>query len=401
VTPPLASTPRPGEPPPPRIFLAGGGTGGHITPALATAAALRAARPDVEVEFVGTSGGMESRLVPAAGWRLHEVEARPLRRALSPDALRAVWAVWRAARRVRRLLEERNVVAACAFGGYTAGPLSLAARLAGVPLVLHEQNAVPGVANRAAARWAAAVAVSVEAAAARFPRTRRVVVTGNPVRPELAGANLAALRDEGRAAFDLEPGRRTLLVFGGSLGARRINDAVLGTAGRWAAPDRLQILHVAGTRDAERVALAWAGADTAGVRVACVPFVERMELAYAAADVVVCRAGASTVAELTLAGLPAVLVPYPHATADHQTANARALADEGAAVMIADGALDADALVAAAEPLLVDEARRAAAGAAARGLARPEAAARLAALVLHAAVDRLPPPGGPVRQDGR
>lgn len=383
---------------PARILLAGGGTGGHITPALATAEALRAARPDIEVEFVGTTRGLESRLVPAAGWRMHEVDAASLRRSLSLSNLRVPLVVLAAARRVVRLVRERNVVAACVFGGYVSGPLAVAARRARIPLVLHEQNAIPGLANRIASRWADSVAVAVEAAADRFPAARRVVVTGNPVRANLAGADLAALRGEALDAFGLVPDRQTLLVFGGSLGARRINDAVIGAAGRWAQPGRLQVLHAAGARDHERVAAAW-GADPP-VLVRCVPFLDRMDLAYAAADLVLARAGASTLAELTLSGRPSVLVPFPNAVADEQTANAMALADAGAALLIPDAQLDADALVAAVERLLGDAGRLEVMAAAARGLGRPDAAAKLAALVLDAVQRRLPKAPAPQREDG-
>lgn len=382
------------------VLLAGGGTGGHIAPALATAEALAAARPDLAVEFVGTARGLESRMVPAAGWRLHTVEALPLRRGLSLSLLRVPPVVWRAARAVRHLAAERDVVAACAFGGYTAGPLALAARLSGVPLVVHEQNAVPGLANRIAARWAAAVALSVPGTGGGFARAARVEVTGNPVRASLAAADLSSLRAEAAAAFGLDPARRTLLVFGGSQGARRLNDAVVASAGRWPDPERLQVLHAAGTGQHERVAAAWDAAAAGGLRVRCVPFVERMDLAYALADVALCRSGASTIAELCVAGVPALLVPYPHAAADEQAANARALADAGAALVVPDARLDAAALVDALAPLLADPGRLEAMGRAARGLGRPDAAAALARLVLAVAGGRLPPPGGAVREDG-
>jgi UDP-N-acetylglucosamine--N-acetylmuramyl-(pentapeptide) pyrophosphoryl-undecaprenol N-acetylglucosamine transferase len=384
-----------------RILLTGGGTGGHVSPALATAAALRVLRPDVDVEFVGTERGLESRLVPAAGYVLHTVEARPLRRSLSPANLAVPFVIARAARTVRRLIAERDVVATSVFGGYTSGPLAVAARMAGVPLVIHEQNAVPGMANKIAARWAVKVATSVPGMEEALPRPERVVFTGNPVRADLVGADLSALREEAAAAFELDPDRRTLLVFGGSLGARRINDAVLGSVGRWSVPGRLQILHAAGSRDHERVAAGWSAAGHDDLLVRCVPFLDRMDLAYALADVVVCRAGASTIAELTACGLPSLLVPYPHAAADEQTANGRALADADAAVLVADGELDAQRLVAQVEPIVTDPARLAAMGAAARRLGRPDAAAAVARIILDAAGLRdLPGTGADLGQDG-
>jgi UDP-N-acetylglucosamine--N-acetylmuramyl-(pentapeptide) pyrophosphoryl-undecaprenol N-acetylglucosamine transferase len=382
----------------PRILLTGGGTGGHITPALATAHAIRRLRPDVEVEFAGTADKLEARMVPADGWPFHVVAARPLRRQLTPSNLAVPFVVLKAAAQARRLIRERGVVAACVFGGYTSGPLALGARLAGVPLVLHEQNAVPGLANKIAARWAHTVAVSVPGVADAFPHPDRVVFTGNPVRADLVEADLPALRAEAAAAFDLDPARRTLLVFGGSLGARRLNDAVVGAAPRLTAPEGVQILHAAGAGDAERVQAAWAAAAPGGPPVRCLPFLERMDLAYALADVVLARSGASTVAELTACGLPSVLVPYPHAAADEQTANARALTDAGAAELVPDGELDADRLVAVAGPILADPQQRLAMAQAARSQGRTDAADEVARAILRAA--GLTAPDGAVGDDG-
>ncbi|HWB72009.1 MAG TPA: undecaprenyldiphospho-muramoylpentapeptide beta-N-acetylglucosaminyltransferase [Egibacteraceae bacterium] len=370
------------------VLLAGGGTGGHVFPSLAVAEALRAARPDLRVEFVGTSRGLESQLVPQAGWTLHTVGALPLARRLSPATLRLPVVVLSAARAVGELIRTRGVVAGCGLGGYVSVPLALAARRAHIPLVLHEQNAVPGLANRLAARWAHTVAVSFPDSAQRFPRPDRVVVTGNPVRPGLAGVDRAALRAEALAAFDLDPDRSTLLVFGGSQGARRLNEAVVAGAALWAAPERLQILHATGRGAHAAVTAAWQAALASPGRavpvVRCQDFIARMDLAYAAADVVVCRAGASSIAELTVLGLPSVLVPYPHATADHQSANARALAAAGGALVVTDADLDAAALVDACEPLLLQPARRAEVAAAAGAFGRPDAAAAVADLVLSA-----------------
>lgn len=370
----------------PRVLLAGGGTGGHVYPALAVARALDEA--GVDVEFVGTSRGLEGRLVPEAGWVLHEVEARPLARRLSLSSLRLPLVVLRATRSVVALLRERQVDAACVFGGYVSVPLTLAARRTRTPLVVHEQNAVPGLANRLAVQWAEAVAVSVPGSRERFGDPDRVVLTGNPVGPAFAAAAESTSRRAALDAFDLEPTRRTLLVFGGSQGARSLNDTLLGTVGLWERPHDLQILHITGRGDHDRVRAAWddalAGTQPAP-HVRCVPFVDGMERAYAAADVIACRAGASTIAELTIVGRASVLVPYPHATGDHQTENARVLADAGAARLLPDRWLAPRSLVGLCEPWLHDDDARAAAAQAARSLAHPDAAARLAALVARAA----------------
>lgn len=366
-----------------RVLIAGGGTGGHVFPSLAVASALREAHRDVAVEFVGTARGLEARLVPDAGWRLHTIDAPRLARRLSPDMLRLPFALARAVTDVARVIRERDIDAAVVFGGYVSVPLALAARRTRIPLVVHEQNAVAGVANRLAARWARAVAVTFPHVA-RLPRRVRVVVTGNPVRPGLSDVDRAFLRTEALRVFDLDATRRTLLVFGGSQGAQRINEAAAHSVRHWDAPERLQILHAAGTRGYEQAAAAWQDvlAGDARLKVKCLPFIERMDLAYAAADVVVARAGASTIAELTVLGLPSVLVPYPHATANHQMANARAVEAAGAGVVVADHELDAAALVAAAGSLLLDDARRREMADAAAALGRPDAAQRVAELVL-------------------
>lgn len=371
------------------VLLAGGGTGGHVFPSLAVAAALRDARPDLDIGFVGTARGLESRLVPEAGWPLFEVGVLPLNRRPSLAALRVPGALLRASSAVAGVLRGRGAVAAAVFGGYVSLPLALAAWRTGTPYVVHEQNAVPGLANRIAARRAAAVAVTFPSSVTRVTRRVPVQVTGNPVRPGLADTG-----PKGRAAaaalFGLDPQRRTLLVFGGSQGAQRINAAVAGSLGRWRAPEELQILHATGrgrggeaASDLATAAGAAGGGGTPLMR--AVEFIDRMDLAYAAADVVVARSGASTIAELTVLGLPSVLVPYPHATADHQMVNARDLAATGAATVVSDADLDGASLVAAAEPLLYDDAVRVEMGAAARRFGRPDAAARVAAMILQAA----------------
>ena len=363
-----------------RVVLAGGGTAGHVTPALATAAELR--RRGAQVTFVGTSRGLEATMVPAAGFELQPVAAAALRGRGAIARAGVPLTVGRAALGLAGHLRRDKVDVACVFGGYVSGPLAAAALLARVPLVIHEQNAVPGLANRIASRWARTVAASVPGTEQAFAHPERVVTTGNPVRAGLS-ADRSGLRDEALAAFGLEPDRRTLLAFGGSLGAERINDALL--AARWQQPQHVQVLHVTGAGQHERVAAAWRQRAGDGPNVCCVAFVDRMELAYAVADLALCRAGASTLAELTVVGLPSILVPYPHAAADEQTANARALADAGAAVVLADDHLDGTSLVQAAEPLLADAPRLRAMADAARNLGRPQAAAAVADEVVRAA----------------
>jgi UDP-N-acetylglucosamine--N-acetylmuramyl-(pentapeptide) pyrophosphoryl-undecaprenol N-acetylglucosamine transferase len=367
------------------LLVAAGGSGGHVFPGLALARTIVRHDPEATVRFAGTSRGLETRAVPEAGFALDLLPILPLSRRLSKEALLAPFAAVNGTFAARRLLREHHFDVVCGMGGYVTLPVAVAARLEGVPVVLHEQNAVPGIANRLAARVARRIALGVEAAADTFPPDRTAVV-GNPVRPELARLDRAALREEALAAFGLDPERRTLFVFGGSQGARHVNQAVVAATAWWPDPAAVQVLHACGRRDEADVRAAWAAADPGGrgLLVKIVPFVDRMDLAYAATDLALTRAGAITVAELTATATPAVMVPLPHATADHQAANARAVAAGGGAVVVEDAALDGPAVVAAAAPLLVDPERLAGMAAAMRAQAHPAAAEELAALVVEA-----------------
>lgn len=359
------------------VLFAGGGTAGHVFPAIAVARALVDLEPDIEPVFVGTADRLEDRLVPAAGFRLHHVDAIPLPRRLSPELFKVRGALNRAVARCQDIIAEEQVIGAATFGGYVSFPASWAAARAGLPLVLHEQNAVPGIANRFAARWAKQVAVSFPSSIDRFGHHPDVIVTGNPVRDAMLHVDVDARRAAARESFGLSPRTTTLLVFGGSQGARSLNEAVIAAAGQWARPDQLQILHGAGAKLHEESLEAWAQVE-GGPDVVCVDFIDDMAGAYAAADVVVCRAGATSIAELTVLGRPSVLVPYPYATRDHQLHNARALAEAGAAVVIEDDELDGARLVAAVEPWLTEAAERRRVGTQALMFGRRDAAATVA-----------------------
>jgi UDP-N-acetylglucosamine--N-acetylmuramyl-(pentapeptide) pyrophosphoryl-undecaprenol N-acetylglucosamine transferase len=365
------------------VLVAGGGTAGHVFPAVTVARQLTVLAPDVEPVFVGVRDRLEAQLVPEAGFPLHLIEATAVPRGLSPELARLPGSIRAGVRSCMALARETSAAGAISFGGYVSFPLDRAAAKLGLPLVVHEQNSVPGLANRAAGRWADRVAVTFPGSSHRFPYPERCVVTGNPVREDVLTLDRPARRAAARARFGLAPDRPTLLVFGGSQGARSINRAVVAAHPRWSGGD-LQVLHAAGTRDYPAAARGWevARAETAGPPVKLLDFIETMSDAYAAADVVVCRAGATSIAELTVLGIPAVLVPYPHATADHQTHNARALERAGGAVVIPDDDLDGAALVAAAEPLLLDAERLAAVSRASRAFGRPDAARNVARLFL-------------------
>lgn len=365
------------------VLMAGGGTAGHVFPAIAVAQELRSLAPDLEPVFVGVPDRLEARLVPEAGFRLHHIEAVSIPRRPSPRLLKVPGALRAGVRRCRDLIGEEHAVAAVTFGGYVSFPLDRAAWREQLPLVVHEQNSIPGLTNRLAARWADRVAVTFPGSAQRFRRPERCAVTGNPVRSDVLALDRDGRRAAARERFGLAPDVTTLLVFGGSQGARSLNRAVVEAHIRWG-NTTLQILHAAGRGGYAQAAAGWERARAAGSgpRVELVDFIEDMADAYAASDVVVCRAGATSIAELTALGLPAVLVPYPHATADHQTENARALERTGGAVVVEDADLDAVTLVAAVQPLLDDAARYAEIARASRAFGRRDAATNVARLVL-------------------
>lgn len=356
-----------------RIVIAGGGTAGHLLPGLAVAEALverGVGRGDVW--FFGAARGVEARLVPDAGFEVELLPGRGVQRRLTAANVAAVWGLARAMVRAVVLLRRHRPRVVLCLGGYASVAAALAAVVWRVPLVVSEQNARAGAVNRLAGRFARASAVP-------FPGTDlpRSVVCGNPVRPEIRRVAAARDRDGARAAIGVEPGRRVIVAFAGSLGARTINEAVVGLVEQWADRGDLHVHHVVGARDWETLP------RPAPSRLSYreVRYEERMDLVLAAADVAVCRAGGTTVAELAAVGVPALLVPLPVAPRDHQTANARPLVDAGAAVLVPDAECTPERLATELGALL-DGDRLAAMASAARALGRPDAAAQVAELVL-------------------
>jgi len=368
-----------------RLLIAGGGTGGHIYPALAVARSLRARAGAPELGWLGGHRGLEAEIVPPAGIPLRRLLLRSLRSAgrdihLALDPLRLALSVPQAF----ALLIARRPAAIFTTGGYVAIPLLLAAVVLRIPSVLWDGNVVPGRSVRLVARLATVVAVSHAATGAALARPR-TYVTGTPIR-SLAGVDV----DEARERFGARPGERVLLVFGGSQAVRRMNDALAAALPRLV--ERVRVVHVTGDAGyaaavAAREALPAELRDR--YRPAAFLHGEDMTLALAAADLAVGRAGASTLAEAAAFALPTAIVPYPHA-AGHQRLNAEAFAEAGAAVLIEDEDLDAERLVEVAG-LLADPARHAMMSAAARDLARPDAAAAVADLVMAVARREEPP----------
>jgi UDP-N-acetylglucosamine--N-acetylmuramyl-(pentapeptide) pyrophosphoryl-undecaprenol N-acetylglucosamine transferase len=329
-----------------------------------------------DIEFVGTPKGLEARIVPEADVEFHALPSRGFDRSrpwtLLTSSLIAIVSMFRAVRLVRRM--SADVV--MGFGGYVSIPVGLAAVLTGTPLALHEQNSVPGLANKLLSRWAKVVGVTYEDSAKYLAHPDRVRITGNPVREAVLGAD--SLR--GRVTLGLPEDVLVMLVFGGSRGARHLNQVTVELVDAWNAIEDLHVVHVAGRGEAASVlaALDTAGGDRGRYHV--VDYIDDMGSAIAAADLVVSRAGATSLAELTALGKPAVLVPYPYATDDHQTLNARTVVDAGGAVLVSDADLDSQRFVDECVRLLRDGEARATMSAASKALGRPDAASAVAEL---------------------
>lgn len=359
-----------------RVLLAGGGTAGHTSPLLATAAALQRTDPDIEITCLGTARGLEVTLIPEAGLPLELVPPVPMPRKPGPDLAKVPVRLRKSVRAAVEIVDRLEPDVIVGFGGYVSVPAYLAARRRRTPLVVHEGNALPGMANKLGARITRQVATS-------FPDTDlpHATYTGLPIRRAISTLDRAALREEGRAAFGLDAERPTLLVTGGSQGARSINHAVVGAA-RDLADAGIQVLHAAG-RPEEVQPDRRAGGPAYVVR----PFIERMDLAYAAADLIVCRSGANTVTEVASVGLPAAFVPLPHGNGE-QALNAYPVVQAGGALLIDDDALTSDWIGNAAVPLLRDTGRLARMSKQAADLMPNDADERLAAMIVEAAQGR-------------
>jgi UDP-N-acetylglucosamine--N-acetylmuramyl-(pentapeptide) pyrophosphoryl-undecaprenol N-acetylglucosamine transferase len=346
-------------------LLAGGGTGGHTYPAIAVAQELQ--RRGRHVRFVGGTRGIEGRVVPAAGFEIDLLPGRGLQRRLTIANVSAIWNAGVAFVRAISIVHRYRPRVVVGFGGYASLPCVVAARLLRVPVVVHEQDAAPGLANRIGVRLGAQPAVSL-------PNTPlpNATLTGNPVRGAIA--TIQRSPDRGPAV---------LAVFGGAQGARTINRAALGAYDLWRDRSDLAVHHVCGPRNLEEseAALAKARHSDDALRYDLLGYDEHMDELFARAALAVCRSGAGTIAELTAAALPAILVPLPGAPSDHQTRNAQTLERAGAAVLLPDAECNPNALDALVSDLLAQPAKLEAMSAAARGLARPDAAARVADLV--------------------
>ena len=353
-----------------KVLIAGGGTGGHVYPGIAVAEEIRRMRPGFEVLFVGGRRGIEAQAVPEAGFRIRFIATRGFPR--------RAWWVWPwavllnlvgFAQAVALILLERPDVV-LGTGGYVSGPVSLAARMLGKSLLLQEQNSVPGIANRWLARIADEVHLSFVEARSYFERKDNLKVSGNPVRQHILSGDRATALQE----FGLQDNRPTVFVFGGSRGAHRINEAAVDAMRRLKGRVDVQFILQTGREDFE-----WAKSaiESEQLPAKVLPYLRRIHMAYAAADLVVCRSGAMTLAEIAACGVPAILVPYPHAANDHQLTNAANLVERGAAAMILDAELTGDRLAQQLAHWLSDRQGLSRMSANARTFTRPDAAERI------------------------
>lgn len=309
-----------------RIIISGGGTGGHIFPAIAIANALKRLAPDIEILFVGANGRMEMEKVPAAGYQIIGLDIQGIDRSSLWKNLGLPFKLIRSMLKSRRILKDFDPQVAVGVGGYASGPLLLAARKARIPYLIQEQNSFAGITNKRLGAKAACICVAFEGMERFFPADK-LMLTGNPIRPE--SVKIEGKREKAISHFGLDPTKKTILLTGGSLGARTLNQAMQAGYSQLVSQG-IQLIWQCGNYYYEGLK----GIQAVGVRV--YPFLQEMDLAYAAADLIISRAGAGTIAELCAVGKPVIMVPSPNVAEDHQTKNAMALVAKEAAVMVPD-----------------------------------------------------------------
>ncbi|GGN96491.1 undecaprenyldiphospho-muramoylpentapeptide beta-N-acetylglucosaminyltransferase [Saccharibacillus kuerlensis] len=359
-----------------RVVLTGGGTGGHIYPALAIAEQLKADRPDTEFLYIGGKRGLENSIVPETQIPFETLDITGFRRSLSADNIKTVLRFLRGVQSSSELLEKFKPDVVVGTGGYVCGPVVYAAHKLRIPTLIHEQNAIPGLTNRFLSRYVNTVAVSFDGTQNQFPKAKRVMYSGNPRATTVHRANAA----EGFRMLGLPEGTPIVLVVGGSIGAKAINEAMLQMVPDIMRMPDVQFVYVTGKRYYDEIKR---GLDEAPwvtpANLKVLPYVERMPEVLAASMLVISRAGASFLAEVTSLGIPAVLIPSPNVTNNHQEVNARALEDEGAALMILERDLNGRSLLEAVEAVVNDEYLRARMSERSAGLGKPDSASIIAA----------------------
>lgn len=363
-----------------KIIVSGGGTGGHIYPALTLIRTIQKKMKDVEVLYVGTKRGLEADIIPKEGLPFATVDIRGFERRLSLRNLKTLCKAFYGVHQAHRIVQDFKPDIVIGTGGYVCGPVLLAASLQHIPTLIQEQNVIPGITNKILSRFVTKIAVGCEGAMAHFPADK-AVFTGNPIRPEV----LSASRAEGFSRFGLDPGKKTVLISGGSRGARSINTAFVDVHRRFAGSQDVQFLHVTGKGEYESVLekVKEAGIDlTRTENILIEPYLYDMPQAMAIADLVVFRAGATGLAEITAKGIPAILVPYPYAAENHQEYNARAMEKAGAAVMVKNKDISGTRLIAILDELLGDAKKLGAMAVCSKQMGKPQAAEEIADLML-------------------
>jgi UDP-N-acetylglucosamine--N-acetylmuramyl-(pentapeptide) pyrophosphoryl-undecaprenol N-acetylglucosamine transferase len=363
-----------------RVLIAGGGTGGHLFPALAIAEELLRQEPGAQVLFIGSDRGMENEVVPRTGFDFAPVTIRGWSRKIGWQTVAFPWYLLRGLFGSLSVLRRFRPHIVVGTGGYVSGPALLLASLMGLPTLIQEQNSLPGATTRILSSRVDQVHLSFPQSRRYFRRQDHLHVSGNPLRGSIGKMDPA----EARRVFSLDPARNTILITGGSQGAHSINMSLAGQIDRLAGED-VQLIWQTGSRDLDTIRQRCAGME---LKMVIADFIENMSAAYAAADIVVCRAGATTVAEVAACGLPALFVPYPYATADHQRINAQALVEAGAAEMVLNGELRQGRLITSLISLLHDKARRSAMAHKSREYGHPEAAAMIVRAIRKLAQER-------------
>lgn len=356
-----------------RLLIAGGGTGGHLFPGVAIAEELRARFPDATIRFVGTARGIEARVLPDLGWDLTLIEVSGLKTVGLFGAAKGLLRLPRALWQARRIVKQFAPTAVIGVGGYASGPVVMMAKLAGFPTAICEQNSIPGLTNKILGKLVRAIFLSF-AESKRFFAADKIVMSGNPVRRQLAAALLGDGKKPEPAAAAEPAAARPLcvLVCGGSLGAVKVNQLAAEALSELSKKRPLRIVHQTGATGYDDTVAFYRAAD---VPAECSAFIKDMASVYRQADLIISRAGATTVAELAIAGKPAIFIPYPFAADNHQEINAKEMAEAGAALSYRQAELTSAKLAAAIEPLLDDPERRARMSAAMKSLAKPAAAA--------------------------
>jgi UDP-N-acetylglucosamine--N-acetylmuramyl-(pentapeptide) pyrophosphoryl-undecaprenol N-acetylglucosamine transferase len=354
-----------------KLIFAGGGTGGHLFPAIALAEEFKRRKPETEIIFLGTKKGLEKKMIPQKNFKLELISIKGLTRKLSPSLFTFPWFVLKSLIEANRILKKERADLIIGTGGYVSFPAVVAAKLRDLPILIQEQNSYPGISTRFLSFFAQTVCLTYESSRKFFLQKRKLRVLGNPVRKEIMEKD----KNSALTFFNLEKNKKTLLIFGGSQGSHRINQVIKGCLDILEKRNDIQLLWQTGEKDFEEVK---EFSQTRNLKIVVLPFIENMSFAYASCDLVISRAGALTLAEISLCGKPAILIPYPYAAADHQRANALEFEKKGAAVIILDKELTGERLSQTISLLLDDSNRLKQMSQTSKTLSHPEATAEIA-----------------------